>query len=172
MNYNVNDQEYLCPMCEKLCNAVLPIAPPTSTCFKFGNASTDSFGTWMTKGIPEILDNLQPPSKNLDDMSAYRFQGDLLSPATKAVLKASVKSMMSNFAVNTTTVSCVLVAVVLYSACGGIRTDGKPPVLTAYFPFNGLGILGKGGLFMTPLEDDCLTGLTGSSTRVNHYLYI
>ena len=29
----------------------------------------------------------------------------------------------------------------------------------------GLGHLGKGGLFVAPSLEDCLTGLTGSSTR-------
>ncbi len=35
----------------------------------------------------------------------------------------------------------------------------------AYFPVLAYGILGKGGLFVTPPIEDCLTGLTGSSTR-------
>ena len=39
---------------------------------------------------------------------------------------------------------------VVVSACGGIRTDKKMPVLTAYFPEPALGILGKGGLFVAP----------------------
>ncbi len=53
---------------------------------------------------------------------------------------------------------------VVLSACGGM------PVLTAYFPMKLLmamasGILGKGGLFVAPPLEDCLTGLTGSSTQ-------
>ena len=45
-----------------------------------------------------------------------------------------------------------------------IRTGSKLPVLTAYFPLSAYGILGKGGLFVAPQQEDCLTGLTGSST--------
>ncbi len=36
--------------------------------------------------------------------------------------------------------------------------------LTAYFPMLAQGILGKGGLFVVPPLEDCLIGLTGSST--------
>ncbi len=49
----------------------------------------------------------------------------------------------------------------MFSACGGIRTGSKLPVLTASdFP-----VLRKGGLFVAPLLEYCLTGLAGSSTR-------
>ncbi len=40
---------------------------------------------------------------------------------------------------------CLLV---VFSACGGIRTGRRMPVLTAYFPVLAWGILGKGGLFV------------------------
>ncbi len=62
-------------------------------------------------------------------------------------------------------VSILLLLLVVFSACGGIRTGSRMPVLTAYFPVLAKGILGKGGLFVTPPLEDCLTGLTGSSTR-------
>ena len=39
------------------------------------------------------------------------------------------------------------------------------PVIAAYFPVLAEGILGKGGLFVAPLLQDCLNGLTGSSTQ-------
>ena len=48
--------------------------------------------------------------------------------------------------------------------------DVSPPaaecmaVLTAYSPVLASDILGKGGLFGAPPLEDCLTGLTGSST--------
>ena len=46
-----------------------------------------------------------------------------------------------------------------------MRTGSKLPVLTAYFPTEmAYGILGKGGLFVTPVLEDCLTGITGIST--------
>ncbi len=53
---------------------------------------------------------------------------------------------------------------VVFSACDGIRTGNSMPVLTAYFPVLAYGIMGKGGLFVAPPLEDCLTGLTGSST--------
>ncbi len=40
------------------------------------------------------------------------------------------------------------------------------PVLTAYSPVLAYGILGKGGLFVTPPLEDCLNWLTGSSALV------
>ncbi len=44
----------------------------------------------------------------------------------------------------------------VFSACGGIRTGSKLPVLTAYFPVLACGILGKGGLFVAPPLEDAL----------------
>ena len=41
-----------------------------------------------------------------------------------------------------------------FSACGGIRSGNKLPVLTAYFI-----VQGKGGLFEAPPLEDCLTRL-------------
>ena len=54
---------------------------------------------------------------------------------------------------------------VVFSACGGIRTVMKMQVLTALFPVLARGILGKGGLFVAPPLEDCLSGQTGCSTR-------
>ncbi len=54
---------------------------------------------------------------------------------------------------------------VVFSACGRIRTGNGKPILTAYFPMLTYGILGKGELFVSPPLEDCLTELTGSSTR-------
>ncbi len=51
---------------------------------------------------------------------------------------------------------------IVFSACGGIRTGSKLPVLTAYFPVLAKGILGKGGLFVALPLEDCLTGLTST----------
>ncbi len=48
--------------------------------------------------------------------------------------------------------------VVLFSACGGIRTGRIMPVFTAYFPVLAYGILGKDGLFMLQSIEDCITG--------------
>ena len=53
---------------------------------------------------------------------------------------------------------------VVFSACGGIRTGNGKPVLTVYFSVLACGILGKGGLFVAPPLEDCLNGQTGSST--------
>ena len=53
----------------------------------------------------------------------------------------------------------------VFSAFGGMRTGRKVPILTAYFAVQALGILAKGGLFVAPPLEDCLTGLNGSSTR-------
>ena len=49
---------------------------------------------------------------------------------------------------------CLLV---FFSACGGLRTGNSRSVLTAYFLLTYV-ILGKGGLFVAPLLEDCLTG--------------
>ena len=58
-----------------------------------------------------------------------------------------------------------MLLLVVFYACGGIRTGNGMPVLTAYYPVLAYGILGKGELFVAPSLEDCLTGLTGSSTR-------
>ena len=49
----------------------------------------------------------------------------------------------------------------VFSACGGIRSGSKLPVLTAYFPVLAQGILGKGELIVTPPLEYRLTGLAG-----------
>ena len=54
-----------------------------------------------------------------------------------------------------------VILLVVFSACGGIRTGSKLLVLTAYFPVLAKGILGKCGLFV----EDWVARLTGSSTR-------
>ena len=46
------------------------------------------------------------------------------------------------------------------------------PVLTAYFSVQAKGILGKGGLFVAPPLEECLTGLMGSSTQLEHVVLI
>ena len=61
--------------------------------------------------------------------------------------------------------NCFIIVLDVFSACGGIRTGSRKPALTAYFPMLAYGILGKGGLFVIPSLENCLTGLTGSSTR-------
>ena len=49
---------------------------------------------------------------------------------------------------------------VVFSACGGIRSSSKLPVLTTYFPVLAKGFLGKGELFVASPLEDCLTRLT------------
>ena len=70
---------------------------------------------------------------------------------------------------NPSSSSCISVQMVhllfVFSACGGLRTGSKLSVLTAYFPVLAYGILEKGGLFVAPPQEDCLTGLMGFSTR-------
>ena len=48
----------------------------------------------------------------------------------------------------------------MFSACGETRTGIDMPVLTACFPVLAYGILGKGGLFVEPPLEGCLTRLT------------
>ena len=57
----------------------------------------------------------------------------------------------------------IICCLFVFSTCGGIRTDSKMPVLTAYVPLLAYGILGKSGLFVAPPLEECLTGLMGSS---------
>ena len=64
-----------------------------------------------------------------------------------------------------------LLLLVLFSACGGMRTGRNMPVMTPYFLALAYGILGKGGLFLAPPIEDCRTGLTGSSTRNRLYQF-
>ncbi len=59
----------------------------------------------MTKEIPEILDKTKmPPAKKIRDMSAYLFAEEIHAPETKVKLNSSAKSMLTNFAVNASTV--------------------------------------------------------------------
>ena len=59
--------------------------------------------------------------------------------------------------------SPLLLLLLVFPACDGIRTGSKLPSWTAYFPELAYGILGKGVLFVEPPLED--TGLTGSSTQ-------
>ena len=45
---------------------------------------------------------------------------------------------------------------VVFSAGGGIRTDGKLPVFTTNYPVLAYGIMLKGGKFVAQALEDCL----------------
>ena len=53
-----------------------------------------------------------------------------------------------------------MLLLVVFSACGGKRTDSRGQFLQPTFAVMAKGILGKGGSFVTPPLEDCLTGLT------------
>ncbi len=61
---------------------------------------------------------------------------------------------------------------VVFSACGGIRTGISVLVLPAYFPVLAYGILGKGGLFVAPPFEDWANGLFYPSWRLEQVVPI
>ena len=48
LNYDVTINEYLCPICERLSNTVIPIMPPISTFVPLLKSSKESFIDWIT----------------------------------------------------------------------------------------------------------------------------
>jgi E3 ubiquitin-protein ligase UBR2 len=49
MNFDVTKNEYLCPICERLSNSVLPLMPAVSSIIAFSKASSQSFYSWVEK---------------------------------------------------------------------------------------------------------------------------
>ena len=58
-----------------------------------------------------------------------------------------------------------IVVVFVFSTCGGVRTGSKQSVLTAYYVQLRASWERTHGLFVAPPLEDCLTGITSSSTR-------
>ena len=54
LNYDVDRQEYLCPICERLCNNVLPVLPPVTKYLHAESPSDLMFDEWV-KGVMNIL---------------------------------------------------------------------------------------------------------------------
>ena len=48
LNYDVERQEYLCPICERLCNNVLPVIPPVTSYLKTTSSPNSDFSKWLT----------------------------------------------------------------------------------------------------------------------------
>ena len=65
-------------------------------------------------------------------------------------------------------ITTFLGVLVVFSACGGIRSGSTQPVSTAEFPMLAYGIFGKGGLFVSPPLEDCLTWLRALLPLLEH----
>ena len=53
LNYDVDRQEYLCPICERLCNNILPVIPPVTKYLQCKTTPCSDLGEWIkrTKNI-------------------------------------------------------------------------------------------------------------------------
>ena len=49
LNYDVSKNEFLCPMCGRLCNSVLPLLPPVEQFMPLVKPSEISFYAWCER---------------------------------------------------------------------------------------------------------------------------
>ena len=56
LNYDVNKNEFLCPMCERLSNIVLPVTNSIENHFTLAKANSQSFFNW-TERMKKIAKN-------------------------------------------------------------------------------------------------------------------
>lgn len=70
-NYNVNHHEYLCPICQRLSNTVLPLSPPISSLWLDGPANSKmTFAQWVNEmEVLALRDITAKPRKRIVDIS-------------------------------------------------------------------------------------------------------
>ena len=118
-NYNVNHHEYLCPICQRLSNTVLPMSPPTASLWIDQPSSKMTFAQWVnelesiatknigvkpTKRIIEIsqqmmnffIDN-QKPIPSVPDMTRGTPNKDLAEMTTNFTYNCFMVSFPSAF---------------------------------------------------------------------------
>ena len=106
-NYSVNKQEYLCPICQRLSNSVLPIAPPLTKYIPSKPPSRKTFPQWFKELIEIVINKteLRKPNRISDD-SEEITNIVLREPLNvDCILDDNFAEMTTNFAVNCVTVS-------------------------------------------------------------------
>ena len=120
MNYDVQYQEYLCPICERLCNNVLPLLPPVHKILEQARPEDTeqmTFDLWHSKMIRMAKDKVLDEAKGVvfekssSTLPRIRVQS-LRDTKRKAMLSVKVErrlseqmlTMMNVFAVNLFTV--------------------------------------------------------------------
>ena len=69
-NYNVNYHEYLCPICQRLSNTVLPLSPPIQQLWLDQPASKMTFAQWINDlEVLALRDISAKPRKRIIDIS-------------------------------------------------------------------------------------------------------
>nr|XP_040564177.1 LOW QUALITY PROTEIN: E3 ubiquitin-protein ligase UBR2-like [Lepeophtheirus salmonis] len=93
INYDVSHNEYLCPICERLSNSVLPVVPPISTFIPLLKSSSENLHTWV-KRMKNILSN-----KQFDNNDEQKEESESLSAAhsslNDAILSLKLKCTSS-----------------------------------------------------------------------------
>ena len=112
--FNVEKQEYLCPICQRLSNSVLPIATNLTRNISAKPPSRKTFTLWLKELETIISQNIErkKPSKIQDnfeevDNLVLNYKIDLDSLMTKR-FDGNFVDMTTNFAVNCVTVKYYL----------------------------------------------------------------
>ena len=113
LNYDVDSQEYLCPICERLCNNVLPVLPPVTKELQCQITSDLSFDKWIEKST-DILSEKYLDEPNGGASSAFPHSIEdivclvLKKPTTSLKdtpsfpkISEQLRSMTIAFAINT-----------------------------------------------------------------------
>eukprot|EP00096_Caligus_rogercresseyi_P014842 TRINITY_DN7322_c0_g1_i1.p1 TRINITY_DN7322_c0_g1~~TRINITY_DN7322_c0_g1_i1.p1 ORF type:complete len:907 (+),score=218.63 TRINITY_DN7322_c0_g1_i1:342-2723(+) len=86
VNYDVSHNEYLCPICERLSNSVLPVYPPISSFIPLLKASSEGFSAWI-KRMKNILSN--KTLEDTDPESSFNIYTSLNNVIRNLKLKVS-----------------------------------------------------------------------------------
>lgn len=108
-NFNVSRQEYLCPICQRLSNCVLPIAPHLSTHLVTKSSSRKAFALWFADMTQMLESKVDVKKKNkiadeCEEMANFQLNDPIdFRPLISSPFSSEFGSMTTNFASN-----CVL----------------------------------------------------------------
>ena len=115
-NFNINNQEYNCPICQRLSNSVLPISKvvlPGKLGQKLPISNVNNFKQWLHKMSDIVLNGCEIDSKKkikstADDLTKFSLKEQMKILNEKLPIDDSLAAMSSTFALNCMNVSNIL----------------------------------------------------------------
>ena len=107
-NFNINQQEYNCPICQRLSNSVLPISKISVEISTKKGGEGKNFSQWLAQ-MEDIVNNNMEIEKSkkilnlVDDIMKLTLKSKIIPPNVH--MNETLASMSSNFAVNLMSVS-------------------------------------------------------------------
>ena len=112
-NFNINNQEYNCPICQRLSNSVLPISKvvlPGKLGQKSPSSNFKNFKQWQNKMSDLVMNGSQIDTKKkikfpADDLTKFSLKDQLTILNEKVPIDETLATMSSTFALNVMNVS-------------------------------------------------------------------